>query len=49
MAGREDAETRCDAHLPQPTVDAGAKVAPLSSPPADQEPLFLGARELWVH
>lgn len=32
VAGREDAGTRCDAHLPQPTVDAGAKVAPLSSP-----------------
>lgn len=31
VAGREDAGTRCDAHLPQPTVDAGAKVAPLSS------------------
>lgn len=31
VAGPEDAGTRCDVHLPQPTVDAGAKVAPLSS------------------
>lgn len=31
VAGRENAGTRCDAHLPHPTVVAGAKVAPLSS------------------
>lgn len=32
VAGREDAGTRCDEHLPQPTVDAGTKVAPLFTP-----------------
>lgn len=49
VAGREDAGTGCDVHLPQPTVNAGAKVAPLSSPhgepraPAPGSPGAVGA------